>query len=524
MNHSTLFLHTGNNNYFLGRKNQISLDMTEEEYDRALRDACYGEFSKGGRIIVHEYTHWLQSVGTPYGFYLELVYHYENELLRQMEELIAARLYKEHGIKVSPPFKKYIENPLFYHIQDETLWEIFEHWLDLYFLIKVTEERRDDYYDAVTQYKDFFLSYPECKHTQNIDNYFFLPRLFSRADNFLDCQLSEFIGRDAPLKDINTEELYSRKNITATMASGLNGLALQITHHSLWESYATVVEYMDIPEEFTFPSQFDSCGNQKSWDEYYGPLRYLEVYLPSSDYDKKLFLKSCICLFDIVFSPPILPQCEPFRESKLSMFDFDIVSRFYAVAEASRYVGPMSNYSSAGEYMTAICRTLNWRTPDEVFLQLWRCWDSLNVIPVGKTFQCFISMRVSGEYLVFNRKRFLDEVRTGHVNPSFLKLKDHTITNTRFSYNLSTETEMELFMNSILFQQMPLFPEPLNYDDEYYQYHLLRELVEKLWEEDSKIITLIVPKECNCLETMKAHLQSWIDDHEIDVQCNFKMA
>lgn len=498
--------------------------MTEAEYNDALKDGCYGDMSKDGRIIIHEYAHWIQSVGTPYGFYLELVYHYENELLRQLEELIATRLYKENRIKVSPPFKKYIEDNLFYNIQDQELWNIFEHWIDLFFLIKSTEERRDLYYDDISKkYKGFLSAYSECKHTQDIENYLFLPLLFSRVDNFLDCKLSEFIGRDVPFKNIKREQLYSRKNLQAAQASGLNGISLQITHHSLWESYATVVEYMDVPEEFFFPSQFYPNNKQKLWDEYYDPLRYLELCLPSTNYNKLLFLKSCICLFDIVFSPPILSQCELLREDEISMFDFDIVSRFYAVAEAARYVGAIRDSQSAGEYITAICRALNWHTPDEVFLQVRRCWDSLNVIPSGKTFQYFINMRMSGEYLPLNRIRFLSEVRAGHVNPCFFKLKDNIINNTSFSYDLFMETESELRMvNAFLNLDTP-FPQPLEYDYEYFQYHLLRELVEKLWEEDNNIITLTLPKACNCFETIKSYLQAWINDNFIDAQLNLEI-
>lgn len=522
MNSSTLFSHNANNHYFLGYKNLIRLDMTEAEYHNAVKEACYGNISKEGRIIIHEYAHWLQSAGTPYGFFLELIRHYENELLKQLEELIADRLYKENQIKISPPFKKYIEDKLFYTIQDEALWNLFDQWLDLYFLTIVTDERRDSYYGKIKEYQDFFSSYSKCRHTQDIENYLFLPLLFSRADHFLDCRLSEFTGRKIPSVDISREDLYSGRNLKAATASGLNGVSLQITHHSLWESYATVTEYMDVPEEFIFPSQFDARDRQRKWNEYYDPLRYLEIYLLSSKFDKLLFLKSCLCVFDIVFSPPILPQCVLLREDKISMFDFDIVSRFYAVAEAARYVGIISNYSSIGEYSTAICRALNWHTPDEVFLQLRRCWDSLNVIPTGKMFQYFITMRMTGEYLPFNRMRFLCEIMENNANPCFLKLKDHMITNTAFSYGLLMETQMELNIISAMLQMDALVPKPLEYDYEYYQKQLLQELVEKLWEQNNKAVTLTVPKTCDCLDQIESFLQSWIDDNHIDVQLNLE--
>lgn len=522
MNNSTLFSHSENNHYFLGYKNLINLDLTEVEYYSALKEACYGNISKEGRIIIHEYAHWLQSVGTPYGFFLELIRHYENELLKQLEELITDRLYKENQIKISPPFKKYIEDKLFYTIQDEVLWDLFDQWLDLYFLTIVTDERRDSYYEKIKKYQNFFSSYSECKHTQDIENYLFLPLLFSRADRFLDCRLSEFIGRKIPPVHMNPEDLYSERNLKAATASGLNGMSLQITHHSLWESYATVVEYMDVPEEFVFPSQFDTAGRHRAWNEYYDPLRYLELYLVSSKFDKQLFLKSCICIFDIVFSPPILPQCVLLREDKISMLDFDIVSRFYAVAEAAKYVGNISDYPSIGEYSTAICRALNWCTPDEVFLQLRRCWDSLNVIPAGKMFQYFITMRMTGEYLPLNRMRFLCEIRESNANPCFLKLKDTMITNTTLSYGLLMDTQIELIRISTMLQMDVLSPEPMEYDYKYYQEQLLRELVEKLWEQDDKVITLTVPEACACLDQIESFLHSWIDNNHIDVQLNLK--
>lgn len=521
MDKSTLFFHA-NNNYFLGCKNLISFNMKEDEYKEAIREGCYGDLSKNGRIIIHEYAHWVQSAGTPYGYYLQLVHHYENELLRQLEELIASRLYKGNQIKVSPPFKKYIEDKLFYNIQDKKLWDLFECWIDLFFLHILTCQRRDLYYNTIKQYKKFFASYPQCRYTEDIENYIFLPHLFNRADRFLDCRLSEFIGREIPPRDIKRDELYSRKNMCAAMASGVNGYSLQITHHSLWESYATVVEYIDVPEAFEFPSRFSAVGTKKAWNEYYDPLRYLEIYLPSAKYDKLLFLKSCICVFDIVFSPPILPQCVLLRESKISVFDFDIVSRFYAVAETARRVGSLSNYQSVGEYMTAICRALKWYTPDEVFLQILRCWDSLNIIPSGKMFQYFIIMRMTGEYLPFNRLRFLYEVRAEHVRPCFLKLKDNLITNPCFSYGLSLDAQMELYMISAALGMDVLFPEALKYDYEYYQYYLLRELVQKLWERNDKMITLVIPAACSCIENVESYLQSWIDDNYIDVQLNFE--
>lgn len=150
------------------------------------------------------------------------------------------------------------------------------------------------------------------------------------------------------------------------------------------------------------------------------------------------------------------------------MFDFDIIFRFYAVTEAARHVGTISTYKSAGEYMAAICDALNWCTPDQVFLQIRRCWNSLDVIPAGKMFQYFIMQRMAGEYLPWNRMRFLDEVRVGRANLCFLKLKDNMITNTNLSYGMSIGAEMELKWMNVILQLDELFPEPIEYDYEYY--------------------------------------------------------
>lgn len=488
MKGSGLFFHADNNNYFLGYKNLISLGMTKDEYDRALDQGHLGSMSKAGRLIVHEYAHWVQSAGTPYGYFLELVRHYENELLRRLEELIAERLHGENGIRVAPPFKRYVEERLFYTIQDEELWKLFQQWIDLYFLTLVTDKRRDLYYDAVRRHKGFFASYPECESMRDAENYMYLPRLFCRTNDFLDERLSAYIGRSVPVKNRERGALYSEKNQRAAMASGANGMSLLITHHSLWESYATVVEYVDTPEEFGFPSCVDVASGKRMWDEYHDPLRYLQLYLPSAKYDTSLFLRSCICVFDIVFSPPVLPQCVLLREEEISMFDFDLVSRFYAAAEAARFVGPMSGYRSMGEYMSAICRALNWRTPDEVFYQLYRCWDSLNVIPAGEMFQKLLVMRMSGEYLPLNRARFLCELREERIWPGFLKLKDRMIF------------------------------DPAAHGKDFYRYHLLRELVERLWEEDARVITLEAAETCEELEDAKAYLRSWLEEHFIDVQ------
>ena len=107
-------------------------------------------------------------------------------------------------------------------------------------------------------------------------------------------------------------------------------------------------------------------------------------------------------------------------------------------------------------------------------------------------------MWMSGEYLPLNRIRFLYEIGAEHVKPCFLKLKDKIITNTKLSYGLLMETQMELMMMSAALRMEPLLPEPLEYDYEYYQHQLLRELVEKLWERNDRIITLTVPEACDC--------------------------
>ncbi len=86
------------------------------------------------------------------------------------------------------------------------------------------------------------------------------------------------------------------------------------------------------------------------------------------------------------------------------------------------------------------------------------------------------------------------------MNPCFLKLKDKIITNTKLSYGLFMETEMELLMISAALQMAPLLPEPLEYGYEYYQHQLLQELVERLWESNDRIITLKVPEACDCSE------------------------
>ena len=521
---SSLFSHSDNKNSFIGQNSTLNFNLTKAEYEHAIEDFCFGDSSEHSRIITHEYCHWVQYTGTPYGYYLELVYHYENKLLQQIIELLAERLYQNNQIESTPPFKKYIENCIFSNIHDEHLWNKFEQWLDLFFLLSESETSRDEYYNYVIAHKTILSSYSSCNQTQNIDNYLYLPLLFYRLDQFFDEELSDYIGRTPTQRDINNDReiIYSKKNYKAFISTGFNGMSLRITHQSLWESFATVIEFLDTPDDFCFPIEDFTYNNEvKSFNEYYDPLRMLEINLPSAKHDKKLFLQSCAYLFDIVFSPPILPQCKLLREDVFSVFDFDITARFYAVAEAARVIGPMNNFKSGGEYSSAICHMLHWHTPDEVYLQIRRCWDSLNIIPAGKMFQLFIDCRMAGHSIFFNRQRFLSEVYARNINPCFLKLKDCFITNSNFSFHMNFEAWNELmFINAYL--HMPaLFPEPLKHDFEYYQYTLLQELVEIIWESGNKHITLSIPKECTSIKKIQDYLVSWLKKHYIDVQLSF---
>ena len=76
MKSSSLFFHSENKNSFIGQNSTLNFNLTKDEYEQAIEDFCFGDSSEHSRIITHEYCHWVQYTGTPYGYYLELVYHY----------------------------------------------------------------------------------------------------------------------------------------------------------------------------------------------------------------------------------------------------------------------------------------------------------------------------------------------------------------------------------------------------------------------------------------------------------------
>ncbi len=522
MNTSHSFFHSGDRNYFLQHKNLIKLDMTESEYREAIESALYGEYSENYQFLIHEYSHWVQSVGTPFGYYLELVHHFENKLLMELEEYISYRLYSLNGVNVSPPFEQYITDPLFYQIQDESLWKKFGQWLDLFYYTEFGLRRRDLYYAHIKKSKSVLLQFVKCENTPNIDNFMFPPLLFDRVDNFIDQRLSLFVGREFTPHNTERNDIYSNKNQRCAIATGNNAISEYITQDSLWESYATVIEYIETPDDFVFPIKNDWKKSEQNFDKYYDPLRFLEVYLFSPNWDKKLFLETCSCLFDIIFSPPILPQCAPLREKKLSMFDFDIVSRFYAVAQTAHQINRLDCFESRGEYIETICSILGWHTPDEICFQIRRCWDSLPLIPAGKTFQHFINLRIAGEHLHFNRQRFLTELALGNVNPCCLEFRDKVIANETFDYGLTMDAAHYLMLFNYHVGLDNVQPEPMAEGYMYYKQYFLQQLVEKIWSGTDKIVAFSKPANCNNPKPIEDYLEKWIKMNHIDIQIKFQ--
>lgn len=518
MDTSHFFFHSGEKNYFLQHKNLIKLDMTENDYREAIESACYGEYSENYQNLIHEYSHWVQSVGTPFGYYLELVHHFENKLLMELEEYISYRLYSLNGVNVSPPFEQYITDPLFYQIQDESLWDKFGQWLDLFYFTEFGIRRRDLYYGHVTESEQILLQFSKCENTRKVDNFMFPPLLFDRVDNFIDQRLSLFVGREFTPHNTERNSIYSRKNLQCAVATGNNAISEYITQESLWESYATVIEYIETPDDFVFPGKEDGKKCEQNFDKYYDPLSFLEVYLFSATWDKKLFLETCSCLFDIIFSPPILPQCAPLRESKISMFDFDIVSRFYAVAQAAHHINRLNCFDSRGKYIETICSVLGWHTPDEIYFQIRRCWDSLTLIPAGKSFQHFINLRIAGEHLHFNRQRFLAELALDNVKPCFLVFRDKVATNETFDYDLTMDAANYLSCFNYCVGLDNVRPEPMPDENMYYKHYFLQQLVEKIWSGTGKLVVFSKPANCKNPKPILDYLKKWVSKNHIDIQ------
>lgn len=415
-------LKIGMQGYYSPNEYKICLDMTEEQYQGTLNSFKNKRLvSEKTKTIFHEYGHWLQAVTTPYGLYMEWLTKYstlwllrlEAEMVKKCEGHTDARLPFFYLIKMFPDL-----------LSEPSVLEPLYNWLEFSVVKCYLQADYFEYSEYLENYRALRADVMEfhfiSKYIRNVDKTMASLFMNDSGSQFYYHPYRNFLYHKEEKNRIWERELEMAKWKTVTGVSS----------RSLYESFSTVLEWCLTPNDFTIPDTI-------SYDmaDYFFPLVLLRMALPKCS--KGQFLYSCLCVFDIVFAVPALPQYYEMRDSRpdcqkrcasltFQISDFDLPTRFHMILGQLSQTGPIRDGELIEAYEHKLCRLLNWATPLEMaqttvknsklFLQNE---DMLSFI-----FLKYQEMRVKGYSPFFDHEVFLNLLAKDTVQVPVLELED----------------------------------------------------------------------------------------------------
>ncbi len=417
--------------YYSTRDYKINLDMTYDVYQRTLEEfRTRRVVNENTRIILHEYGHWLQASATPYGMYLEYLSMRSNAILIHLIRTIAQKC--EGKIDARIPLLDLLDDNFFLR-NDPDITNLLYKWLDLSVV-------RCYFGTSLYEYQEYAKTYQSIR--KDVSNYLMISSFIRNLDRDEAKELQNQAGVKFPYKPSENfiydfDELERVHGFECIMAEYKVGV--QIFSKSLYESFSTVLEWCLAPDEFHIPSEIG-----RDLVDYYFPLSALKEFLGKCSNGQ--FLYSCIAIFDIIFSPPIFPQCSLMRSCRFNLCDYDISARFYSIIWVLRDIGPIQDTEVIEEYQRKICQSLNWVTPIEISAKLLEFSSTLPKSPIYKIFLTFQSWRLKGFWPFFDIEEYLSELSRNMISVPVMQLTDrvyidHVISN-----------EVDFAMSSLLQQ------------------------------------------------------------------------
>lgn len=405
--------------YYNIRDYKINLDMTYGEYQHTLEGfRIRRAINENTRIILHEYGHWLQASATPYGIYLECLSMRSNTILIQLIRTIIQKCKGKTDARI--PLLDLLDDNFFLR-NDPDITCLLYKWLDLSVV-------RCYFETTLNEYQEYAENYQSVR--RDVSNYLMISSYIRDLDRDEAKELQNQSGIKFPYKPsenfiYDLDERERVQGFELTMAKYKTGF--QISSKSLYESFSTVLEWCLAPDEFHIPNKIS-----RDISDYYFPLSVLKECLGKCSNGQ--FLYSCIAVFDIIFSPPIFPQCCLMRSYRFSLCDYDISARFYSIIWVLRNIGPIQEGEVIEEYQRKICQSLNWATPVEVSAKLIELSNTLPQTPMVKIFLTFQSWRLKGFWPFFDIEEYLSGLSGNMISVPVMQLADkvcidHVISN-----------------------------------------------------------------------------------------------
>lgn len=451
-------------NYYEPGNYLVSLDMTWEGYLQAIRDFCEtGEVSRDIRVIFHENGHWLQNFATPYGTCLETLRDHAQVLLFNLLK----RIVEICGRKVKlPVIDLFWSRPEIR--KDPVCVELFEAWLNNC--------------EVRTFLLDPFQTYIQWRHrvdsSSGIAGYRLPASSYVREMDRMVARRYLSLGDFSYVSSPNF--LYDEKKSQNVMEWELNLCELKnatgISSRSMFESFSTALEWSLCPTRFAV-----SAAIPAGLTDYLLPLEMIRARLGACS--KNQWLCSSIAVFDILFAAPALPQCSELRAEEFRLFDFDIVSRFFAACTILSQIGPIRSGESYEEYEKTICDALGWPTPMDVAGKVAESFTPMPDETVDSVFLAFQKNRVRGFWPFFDREAFLAGQTSEMISVPVIRVADMVCIDHRYNNEVNFIGKMILRQFSLQAFQKEFVRIRLPYKMEARSVEMYREMAEKMIEE-----------------------------------------
>lgn len=405
--------------YYITRDYKINLDMTYDGYQRALEGFRTQRIvNENTRTILHEYGHWLQAAATPYGMYLECLSMRSNAILIHLVRTIIQKCKGKIDARI--PLLDLLDDNLFLRNDPDITYLLYK-WLDLSVV-------QCYFGTSFNEYQKYAKTY-QCIR-RDVSNYLMISSYIRDLDRDEAKELQNQSGVKFPYKPSENfiYDLDERDRVQSfELIMAKYKAVFQISSKSLYESFSTVLEWCLAPDEFHIPNEIG-----RNISDYYFPLSILKERLGKCSNEQ--FLYSCIAVFDIIFSPPIFPQCSLMRSCRFNLCDYDISARFYSIIWILRNIGPIQDREVIEEYQRKICQSLDWATPVEISAKLLEFSNTLPQIPMSKIFLTFQGWRLKGFWPFFDIEEYLSELSRNMISVPVMQLTDrvyidHVISN-----------------------------------------------------------------------------------------------
>lgn len=395
--------------YYSPRDYKINLDMTYDEYQCTLEGyRSRHAVSENTRTILHEYGHWLQASATPYGMYLECLSMRSSAILIHLIRTIIQKCKGKTDARI--PLLDLLEDNYFLRNDTDITWLLYK-WLDLSVV-------RCYFETSLYEYQEYVETYQSVR--RDVSNYLMISSYIRDLDRDIAREFQKQSGVKIPYKPSEgfIYDFDERERVQGfELAMADYKVCFQISTKSLYESFSTVLEWCLAPDEFHIPNKIG-----KDISDYYFPLSVLKESLGKCSNGQ--FLYSCIAIFDIIFSPPIFPQCCLMRSYQFSLCDYDICARFYSIIWILRNIGPIQEMEVIEEYQRKICRSLNWVTPIEISAKLVEFSNVLPQTPMTRVFLNFQNWRLKGFWPFYDIEEYLSELSRNMISVPVLQLTD----------------------------------------------------------------------------------------------------